>query len=65
LEKDTYIRRAEESELAELARLWYDGWWEAHKPILPPELARHRTLENFHLRLRSAHENLRTAGPIG
>ena len=60
-----HIRRAEESELADLATLWYQGWQEAHKPILPPELARFRTLESFHLRLRSAEATLRTTGPIG
>ena len=38
------VRAAKEIEIDHLARLWYDGWQDAHARILPAELARHRTL---------------------
>lgn len=56
---------AEESELGSLARLWYDGWQDAHKLILPPQLARHRTLESLGFLLRSSLGNVRTTGSAG
>jgi polar amino acid transport system substrate-binding protein len=36
---------AEVVEIHFLAKLWYDGWQDAHARILPGELARYRTLE--------------------
>lgn len=59
------VRPAEERDLGPLASLWYDGWQDAHKLILPIELAQHRTLESFGARLRSNLANLRTTGPPG
>lgn len=46
------IRQAAPEDVAPLARLWHAGWQDAHADILPEELARHRTLENFEQRLR-------------
>ena len=59
------IRAAEEAEIDHLARLWYDGWQDAHARIVPEELARYRTLESFTHRLRSALPSVRIAGPSG
>jgi GNAT superfamily N-acetyltransferase len=59
------IRKATESEIPLLAKLWYGGWQDAHATILPQDLARHRTLESFKERLASSLEEVRVAGPIG
>lgn len=63
------IRTPLETELDRLARIWYDGWQDAHARILPPELARHRTLESFRERLQPALASVRVAGapeqPLG
>ena len=59
------MREAEEAEIDHLAKLWYDGWQDAHALILPAELARHRTLESFRQRLRAALPSVRVAGPSG
>ena len=57
------VRAAEDSEIDLLARMWHDGWQDAHAEILPAELKRHRTLESFRDRLREALPNIRVAGP--
>lgn len=59
------IRHADASELDLLARIWYDGWHESHAPIVPAELTRQRTFENFRDRLRAALPDIRVAGPPG
>jgi len=59
------IRTAVEAEVDVLARIWYDGWQDAHAKILPAELAQYRTLEIFRSRLHSALQNVRVAGPAG
>ncbi len=59
------VRDAEAGELADLARIWYDGWYDAHAQIVPAELAAFRTLESFRERLRAALPNVRVAGPAG
>jgi GNAT superfamily N-acetyltransferase len=41
-----HVRAAEEAEIDHLAKVWYDGWQDAHAEILPAELARLRTLES-------------------
>jgi ribosomal protein S18 acetylase RimI-like enzyme len=61
----TEVRSAVESELEQLARVWYDGWYEAHAHLVPPELTRVRTLESFRDRLHAALPNLRVVGPVG
>jgi GNAT superfamily N-acetyltransferase len=57
------VRDAEGGELDRLARLWYDGWQDAHAAILPAELKRLRTLESFRERLQDALPYIRVAGP--
>jgi len=59
------VRPAAHSEIDALARLWYDGWQDAHAAILPAALARTRTLENFAERLSAALADVRTVGPMG
>jgi GNAT superfamily N-acetyltransferase len=58
-------RNADASELDQLAQLWHDGWQEAHAPILPPELARFRTLPSFRTRLEAALAETRVIGAPG
>jgi len=59
------FRNADDSEINALAELWYSGWRDAHRDILPQELARLRTRENFRERMREHLSNVRVAGPVG
>ena len=59
------VRAAEVTEIDHLARVWYDGWQDAHAEILPAELKRLRTLESFRQRLQAALPNVRVVGPLG
>lgn len=61
----TEVRPAESSEVGALARLWYDGWQDAHAAILPEALARARTLESLAARLEAALGDVSVIGPIG
>jgi GNAT superfamily N-acetyltransferase len=58
------MRSADGAEINHLARLWYDGWHEAHARLVPPELTRLRTIESFRERLQAALPNIRVAGPL-
>ncbi|MEZ4650423.1 MAG: hypothetical protein R3E97_16885 [Candidatus Eisenbacteria bacterium] len=59
------VRPPLDSEVDELATIWHRGWQDAHAAILPPELARHRTLESFRERLRDGISDVRVAGSPG
>jgi len=59
------IRAAEETEIDHLAKLWRDGWTDAHAGIVPAELARVRTLESFRSRMQGALPSVRVTGPRG
>ena len=59
------VRDAKEHEVDALAKIWYDGWQDAHAQIMPEELKRIRTLENFAKRMRAALATVRVAGPTG
>ena len=59
------IRDAVADEVDALARLWRDAWHEAHASIVPPELTRIRTLQDFTRRLREALDRTRVAGATG
>ena len=59
------VRDAEEHEIDVLAKIWHDGWNDAHAEILPAELKRVRTLESFRERLHEALRTVRVAGPSG
>ena len=47
----TMIRDAKYSEIDQLAKIWFDGWQDAHAQLLPVELARLRSLKSFEERL--------------
>jgi GNAT superfamily N-acetyltransferase len=59
------VRDAHESELDELATVWYEAWRDGHEAVVPAELTRRRTRERFRDRLQAALAEVRVAGPIG
>ncbi len=59
------VRAAEEAEVDALAKLWYEGWQDAHARIVPAELTRLRTFESFRQRLRADLPNVRVVGQPG
>jgi ribosomal protein S18 acetylase RimI-like enzyme len=59
------VRAAEAGEINHLAKIWCDGWHDAHAQIVPAELTRLRTLESFRDRLQAALPNVRVVGPSG
>jgi GNAT superfamily N-acetyltransferase len=59
------VRAAEEGEIDHLAKIWYDGWHDAHAQIVPAELIRLRSLESFRDRLQAAFPDVRVVGPCG
>jgi ribosomal protein S18 acetylase RimI-like enzyme len=59
------VRSADAAEIDHLARVWHDAWHEAHAPLVPPELTRLRTFENFRERLHAVLPDIRVAGPPG
>jgi len=59
------VRAADETEIDQLAALWYNGWRDAHLQIVPAELARLRTLESFRDRIHADLPNIRVVGPSG
>jgi GNAT superfamily N-acetyltransferase len=58
------VRAAEAAEIDHLAKVWFDGWQDAHARILPAELTRIRTLQSFRDRLEVALADVRVAGPF-
>ena len=59
------VRDAEESELDELATVWYQAWRDGHELVVPAELTRRRTRERFRDRLKAALAKVRVVGPVG
>ena len=59
------VRPAEEHEIERLAKLWYDGWRDAHLQIVPEGLTRVRTLENFRSRMQEFLPDVWVIGPPG
>ena len=57
------VRPAEPEDVDHLARVWHDGWHDAHARIVPAELTRIRTLESFRPRLLHALADTRVVGP--
>lgn len=57
------LRPAVPGDIESLARLWHQGWHEAHAALVPVELTRQRTLQSFEDRLSAlldattVHEN--------
>jgi ribosomal protein S18 acetylase RimI-like enzyme len=58
------VRPAEAGEVDHLAKVWYDGWQDAHARILPAELTRIRTLDSFRDRLGASLPDVRVVGPF-
>jgi len=59
------VRAATGADLDALAQIWHDTWHEAHAHLVPAELTRLRTLENFRQRMQAALPQVRVAGPPG
>src|SRR4051812_47844447 len=59
------VRDAHPDEIDALARLWFDGWRDAHAQLLPSELVRDRTPESLRGRLEQMLPRVRVAGPRG
>jgi len=59
------VRAPEATEVEPLAKLWHDGWHDAHARIVPAELTHFRTLANFRTRVGAALAAVRVTGPIG
>ena len=60
-----HVRPALETELDRLAAIWHEVWHESHAPLMPAELTRLRTLENFRDRLEALLPEIRVVGPAG
>ena len=58
-------RDATADEIDALAHVWFEGWRDAHATLVPAELVRLRTLDNFRERMRAAIGETRTIGPRG
>jgi len=59
------LRPAQPADVAPLARIWFDGWHDAHAAILPDALCRDRTEESFRHRLAHGLHAVITEGPVG
>lgn len=59
------IRSATAADIDSLARIWFQGWHDAHASLVPVELTALRTLESFGPRLRAGLSDVRVAGPLG
>jgi GNAT superfamily N-acetyltransferase len=57
------VRDAVSADVEPLARLWHEGWHDAHAAIVPPALARLRTVESFRERMERGLAEVRVAGP--
>jgi GNAT superfamily N-acetyltransferase len=59
------VRLATPAEIDRIARVWFDGWHEAHAHLMPADLTKLRTLENFAERLHPMLPDLRVIGAPG
>lgn len=59
------VREANCEDIDALAQIWYEGWRDAHAAIVPEELARVRTYDNFRRRLEDELEEVRVIGDVG
>jgi ribosomal protein S18 acetylase RimI-like enzyme len=57
------VRPAEAEDVDHLARVWHEGWHDAHARIVPAELTRIRTFDSFRPRLLQALADTRVVGP--
>ena len=59
------VRNAEDTEIDQIARVWFDAWRDAHSSLAPPDLTRLRTFESFRQRIADAIVEVRVIGPVG
>jgi GNAT superfamily N-acetyltransferase len=59
------VRPATEAEIDHLARLWHEGWNDAHGKLAPEGLVKARTLDSFRERIAAALDDTRVIGPAG
>ena len=60
-----HVRPAEHEDVDELARIWHEGWHDAHAAIVPAWLTETRTLLSFRERLPAMLPNTRVTGAPG
>ena len=58
------VRNAEEIEIDQIARVWFDAWRDAHLALAPAELTKARTFESFRQRIADAITEVRVIGPV-
>ena len=59
------IRDASPSDIEPLSQLWLAGWRDAHLELVPPELEKHRDINNLRQRMTDGLANVRVVGPVG
>ena len=59
------VRPAVAAEIDHLARLWHEGWHDAHGTLAPPRLVRARTLASFTARMAATLADTFVAGTSG
>jgi GNAT superfamily N-acetyltransferase len=59
------VRPATTAEIDSIAKVWFDGWHEAHAHLVPADLTRLRTLESFAERLHPLLADIRVIGEPG
>ena len=59
------VRAADSTEIDQIAAVWYESWQDAHAAIVPAELTRARTLEQFRQRIHDGLANVRVVDPLG
>ncbi|HEY7393923.1 MAG TPA: GNAT family N-acetyltransferase [Gemmatimonadaceae bacterium] len=59
------VRKGEDTEIDQIARVWFDAWRDAHVALAPPALTTARTLESFRQRIADAIAEVRVVGPVG
>lgn len=59
------VRPAAQAEIDHLARVWHEGWHDAHAAISPGGLAAARTLKSFRDRMAAALADTFVIGPPG
>jgi ribosomal protein S18 acetylase RimI-like enzyme len=62
---DVLVRDPHASEILELARIWHDGYHDAHATLMPEALIRARSLESFYDRVQTHLADVRVAGRVG
>ena len=59
------VRLAEPADVEALVTIWHDGWHDAHARIVPAEMTRARTVDNFRQRVADAGGTMWVIGDLG